>query len=216
MDAFRDSVWAYAADIAGEAVLMGFREIQFDYVRFPDEPRELMIDAVYPARRGREAQHAAIKRNVTMLRDRVAALGVPFTIDVFGLTTSATNDVGVGQRWEDLVQIVDVILPMVYPSHYHRGSYGYPRPNAEPYNVVRRALEHGIRRRELVGGRAGIRPYLQAFTLGRPRYTHHEVREHIRAVKDVGLTDWILWNARGVYPRGALRPSQPSPRFQAQ
>ena len=90
VDAFRDSVWAYAADIAGEAVLMGFREIRFDYVRFPDEPRELMIDAVYPARRGREAQHAAIKRNVTMLRDRVAALGVPFTIDVFGLTTSAT------------------------------------------------------------------------------------------------------------------------------
>jgi hypothetical protein len=208
VDAYNDSVWNYAANLAAEAVLMGFREIQFDYVRFPDEPPARLGRTVYPARRPGESRREAIRRNVTLLRDRVAQTGVPFTLDVFGLTTSTNGDLGIGQVWEDLASLADVILPMVYPSHYRRGSYGYANPNTQPYAIVRRALEDALDKSASLATPAKIRPYLQAFTIYRVRYSSAEVRAQIQAVEDLGLTDWVLWNARGVYPAGALRPKR--------
>lgn len=209
VDAYHDSVWVYAADLAAEAVVMGFDEIQFDYIRWPDEPRHRMARAVFQARRPGDTQRAALKRHLTLLADRVGALGVPFTVDVFGLTTSTPDGMGIGQHWDDIAQVADVVLPMVYPSHYPRGSYGIRHPNAEPYATVRRALEDGIRRNERLPKAARIRPYLQAFSIFGVRYSTAEVRAQIQAVEDLGLTDWILWNARGVYPAQALRPAGP-------
>ncbi len=205
VDAFRDSVWLYAADIAAEAVLLGFREVQFDYVRFPDEPAALLARASYPARRAMESKRSGIRRNLELLKTRINALGVPYTLDVFGLTTSATNDMGIGQYWEDVVQVADVVLPMVYPSHYYRGAYGLEWPNAEPYEVVRRALADGIKRAAAVGGGARIRPFLQSFSIRRVRYTAVEVRAEIAAVEDLGLTDWVVWNASARYPPSAFK-----------
>ncbi len=205
VDAYHDSVWVYAAEIAAEAVLMGFEEVQFDYLRFPDEPPHRLSRAVFPAKRAEESRRGAIRRNVALLRDRVKSLGVPFTLDIFGLTTSADGDLGIGQNWDDLVQLADVVLPMVYPSHYGRGAYGIAHPNAEPYRTVRRALEEGIARSRSHRNPAQIRPYLQSFSIFGVRYSAAEVRAQIQAVEDVGLTDWILWNARGVYPAAAFR-----------
>ncbi|MGH7700273.1 MAG: putative glycoside hydrolase [Gemmatimonadales bacterium] len=207
VDAHNDSVWIYAAQLAEEAVLMGFREVQFDYVRFPDEPAERLATAIFPARRRGDTPRTSVQRHVRLLVDRLDHLGVPVTFDVFGLTASATGDMGIGQVWEDFVTVADVVLPMVYPSHYYRGAYGLAHPNAHPYVVVRKALEDALDRTRDPGA-ARIRPYLQAFTLGRrlPRYTAHEIREQIRATEDVGLTSWVLWNPRSVYQRGALRP----------
>ena len=207
VDAYNDSIWIYAADIAAEAVLMGFREIQFDYVRFPDEPAELLQRAIFTARRPGESRRNGIRRNLELAGARIRELGVPFAVDVFGLTTSATNDLGIGQYWEDVVQVADVVLPMVYPSHYHRGAYGLDFPNAEPYTVVRRAMQDGIRRSAVIEGAAKIRPFLQSFSIRGVVYTASEVRAEIDAVEDVGLTDWVLWNASGRYPAGAFRPS---------
>jgi hypothetical protein len=209
VDAYNDSVWIYAAQLAEEAVLLGFREIQFDYVRFPDEPPQRLGRTVYPSRRPGESRRAAIRRNVNLIRERIRRAGVPFTLDVFGLTTSARGDLGIGQVWEDLSSAADVILPMVYPSHYRRGSFGLPNPNREPYTVVRRAMLEALERSERTPNAAKIRPYLQAFTIYRVRYGPDEIRAQIRAVEELGLTDWVLWNARGVYPPAALRPSRP-------
>ena len=127
-------------------------------------------------------------------------------MDVFGLTTSATTDMGIGQYWEDLVHVADVVLPMVYPSHYQRGAYGFLHPNSEPYAVVRKALEYGIERSAAVPGAAKIRPYLQAFTLGRPRYTRFLVKEQVRAAEELGLWSWVLWNPGARYDPRIFRP----------
>lgn len=205
VDAYNDSVWAYAADLAAEAVLLGFNEVQFDYVRFPDEPPARLQRAVFPGRRGKESKRQAIGRNAALLKQRIGALGVPFTVDVFGLTTSANGDMGIGQNWDDLSRLANVMLPMVYPSHYPRGSYGFVNPNRQPYAIVRRALEDALQRPN--AGPAQIRPYLQAFSIYGVRYGATEIREQIQAVEDLGLTDWIVWNARGVYPVGAFRSS---------
>ncbi|MGH7606846.1 MAG: putative glycoside hydrolase [Gemmatimonadales bacterium] len=214
VDAYNDSVWIYAAQIAEEAVRMGFAEVQFDYVRFPDEPREMMAQAIFPSRKGNESQRDAVRSNVAMLVDRLQPLGVPITFDIFGLTASATGDLGIGQVWEDFITVADVVLPMVYPSHYYKGSYGYARPNAEPYGIVRNALREALERSRPHADAAEIRPYLQAFTLGRrkPRYTPHEIREQIRAAEELGITTWVLWNPRSVYQRNSLRPYRDAAR----
>ena len=204
VDAYRDSVWLYAADIAQEAVLMGFSEIQFDYIRFPDEPAELLDKAIFPARLAGRSRRHAVTTNLAKLRDRVKAMGVPFTVDVFGLTTSARTDMGIGQYWEDISSLADVVLPMVYPSHYYRGAYGVPFPNAEPYTIVRRALAAGLERNDRIRNAARIRPYLQSFSIRRVRYGAAEIRAQMEAAYDLGITDWVLWNASGRYSADAF------------
>ena len=141
-----------------EAVRLGFSELQFDYVRFPDEPKSKMASAVFAARQGNETTRQGVTRNIRMLRERMRPLGVPFTIDIFGMTTSTEVDMGIGQVWEDLVTAADVVLPMVYPSHYYGGFGDIQHPNSEPYKVVRRAIEDGIRRSAPLGQTAEIRP----------------------------------------------------------
>src|SRR5207253_2140951 len=78
-----------------------------------------------------------------------------------------TGDLGIGQVWEDFVSVADVVLPMVYPSHYYRGAFGYAWPNGQPYHVVHSALTDALKRSQPLPGSAEIRPFLQAFTLGR-------------------------------------------------
>jgi hypothetical protein len=220
VDAFNDSVWIYAAQLGAEAVRIGFAEVQYDYVRFPDEPESRLAQAVFPGRRDGETKRQGVARNLRLLRERTRKLGVPFTIDVFGLTTSAPTDMGIGQLWEDLVTSADVVLPMVYPSHYFRGYYSFQRPNQEPYLVVRRALQDALKRSKAVENAAEIRPYLHAFTLGPPRYTPAHVREQIRAAEELGIRSWVLWNPRSAYDRGIFRPAagtvtagpEPAPR----
>ena len=214
VDAYNDSVWIYSAQLAQEAVRMGFQEVQFDYVRFPDEPRERMATAIFPAHKAGETQREAVREHVALMKDRLKPLGVPVTFDIFGLTASTTSgDLGIGQVWEDFVSVADVVLPMVYPSHYYRGAFGYAWPNGQPYHIVRSALSDALQRSRPLPASAEIRPFLQAFTLGRrlPRYTPFEIREQIRAAEDLGITSWVLWNPRSVYQRGSLRPKEGAP-----
>jgi hypothetical protein len=208
VDAYNDSVWVYAGELAREAIGLGFAEVQFDYVRFPDEPRSRLATAIFAARQSGETPRESVRRHIRLLTDFVRPLGAPVTFDVFGLTaTVTTGDLGIGQVWEDFADVADVVLPMVYPSHYTRGAFGFESPNANPYGVVRLALTDALARSR-APYTAQIRPYLQAFTLGRrlPRYTPAEIREQIRAAQDLGIDSWVLWNPRSVYQRAALPP----------
>jgi len=198
-------VWDYHVELAREMARMGFPEVQWDYVRFPDIPAEEKARVVYPGA-GDTPQPQAISDFLAYAREKLADLGVLVTADVFGVTTSASRDVGIGQIWEQLIDEVDVALPMVYPSHYWRGSFGYPVPNAHPYEVVRRALTDALRRSAAVPGAGATRPWLQDFTLGQPRYGAPEVRAQIQATYDAGIQDWILWNPGSRYTEAALEP----------
>jgi hypothetical protein len=207
VDPYNLDVWDYNIELAREAVALGFSEIQWDYVRFPDVPGSYLRDAVYPARAGR-TMAAAIREFLIYSRERLDLPDVPQTADVFGITTTARQDVGIGQVWEKLSDVVDVLLPMVYPSHYPRGTWGHPVPNAEPYAIVRRAMDDAVARSAAIDGAASIRPWLQAFTLGQPAYGPAEIRAQIQAVYDAGLTEWILWSPSVRYPADAFRPAR--------
>ncbi|MFO7892416.1 MAG: putative glycoside hydrolase, partial [Longimicrobiales bacterium] len=135
---------------------------------------------------------------------RLAEHDAPVTADVFGITTSTQRDIGIGQVWEMMSDQVDVLLPMVYPSHYPDGSWGYENPNAAPYQIVRRALDAGVERSDTIPDAASIRPWLQAFSMGEPVYGPMHVRAQIDAVYDAGLTEWLLWNPGVRYPAEAF------------
>jgi hypothetical protein len=205
LDPHQRGVWSYAADLAAEAVKLGFSEVQFDYVRFPDDPR-LIRQAAFPLAKGRHRDQV-IREQLGYLRSRVKPLGVPMAIDVFGLTTSDSTDMGIGQRWEQFADQADVVLPMTYPSHYARGTYGIARPNANPYDVLDHALTDGLARNRTVVNAAEIVPWYQDFTLGAPRYGVKQLRAQMQAGYDNGVRSWMLWNPGSKYTIGALHPA---------
>lgn len=214
VDSYNAAAWDYNIALAREAIELGFSEVQWDYVRFPDAPRSHLSRAVYPAAAGR-TRADAIREFLLYSRGKLADLEVPVTADVFGLTVTTAGDMGIGQQWEKMADAVDVILPMVYPSHFIRGNYGLRDPNASPYRTIQRSMNDAIRRSQALQNAATIRPWLQAFTLGPPRYTAAHVRAQIEAVYDVGLTEWVLWNPGSNYDIAALAPEDgDAPKFE--
>jgi hypothetical protein len=205
LNPYSEDVWAYHVQIAREVAEMGFPEIQWDYIRFPDAPQSDLARAVYLGAEGKEPVQA-IREFLAYARESLSDLPVRSTADVFGVTTSFRRDVGIGQLWESFIDVVDVALPMVYPSHYWEGSFGYDRPNAYPYEIVARALRDALARSATVEGAGLTRPWLQDFSLGQPIYGSAEVRAQIQATYDVGIQEWVLWNPSSRYTESALEP----------
>jgi len=201
VDPHNREVWEYTVDVAREAAKMGFREIQFDYVRFPSDGD--MSDVVYPYADGNKKEDVILEF-LRYAKKELEPYNVFVSADVFGLTTMTLDDMGIGQKFEKIMTAVDYICPMVYPSHYGVGNYSFANPNAHPYEVVKNALLDGLKKK----GDAPviIRPWLQDFNLGSPRYGPAEVRAQIKATYDAGLDEWILWNAGNRYTEGALLP----------
>ena len=204
---YRKEVWDYNIALAREAVELGFAEIQWDYVRFPDRPESEMKEAVFP---GHELGSRADAVRSFLLHGREGLSDLPARIqaDLFGVTTTFRHDVGIGQVWEKMADAVDAVLPMIYPSHYWEGSYGFTQPNAFPYEVVRQAMVDGLERSTQMEGAGVLIPWLQDFTLGEPPYGPPEVRAQIQAVYDAGVQEWILWNASARYTEEALLPAE--------
>ncbi|MFL5465111.1 MAG: putative glycoside hydrolase [Gemmatimonadaceae bacterium] len=204
LDPHERVVWQYAADLAREAYDLGFSEVQFDYVRFPDEKR-LSSEAVYPLAKGR-TRAQVIREQLGFVRSILKPRGIRVTADVFGLTATDTTDMGIGQKWEMFVDQVDVVLPMVYPSHFARGTYKLRNPNAHPYATIANALKDAIARSRPIQGAATIIPWYQDFTLGAPHYYAAQIRAQKKAGYDNGFQSWILWNPKSNYTIAALEP----------
>ncbi len=184
---------AYALALASEACSLGVDEIQFDYVRFPDARRE---SATFDEGVGAEVRMATINGFLTEAVALLHTSGCAVGADVFGFITKAVDDGAIGQRWEDVSSIVDVVSPMVYPSHYSTGWYGFDVPNDHPGPMVENALADGLSRlpRPVV-----VRPWLQDFG-----YDAAQVRAQIDATEQYGL-GWMLWNARSNVTMDALQ-----------
>ena len=220
------SVWEMNIAVAEEAVRAGFREVQFDYVRFPEQYRSLPRQ-VHPAADSAGERTDAIAGFLAAARERLHPLGATVTADVFGLSMNESRDVGIGQQWERLSATTDALLPMVYPSHYFPTHLaGIHRPNRMPYETVLASVGMGVLRSERLRNAgvepARIVPWLQAFTAtwndrGFP-YRAEQAQDQMRAVYALGLEDWIFWHpgsnyaqiagafARETAPQAALAP----------
>jgi hypothetical protein len=128
---------------------------------------------------------------------------VKISADVFGLTTTAKDDMGIGQDIKVIARNVDFIYPMMYPSHYYTGEYNLKNPNSQPFKVIDRGLKDAMKR--LGPDYAKLRPYLQDFNMGW-HYGPHEVRAQIIAARRNLLGSWVLWNSGNKYTWAALTP----------
>lgn len=202
--------WDYVLDIAEEAAAKGFKEIQFDYVRFPTDGNLKLIN--YGAAQG-ESKPQAIGDFLKYARGRLSNMGAVTSADVFGLVTTAEDDMNIGQQLEFLADSVDVICPMVYPSHYGKGMYGVAEPDFEPYKIVNYSMKKAKERLDKNENNiAKLRPWLQDFSAtyldNYKKYGPAEIRAQIKASYDAGVREWILWNAANKYTRGGLNKSE--------
>ena len=196
---YHRELWDYNIGVAEELVKLGFGEIQFDYIRFP-EPYPSLPQQVFPGANGL-SKPDALAAYLTMAKERLNKVGVRVTADIFGLVTTVGGALEVGQQWEKVSPHVDVVLPMVYPSHYPRGDLGVAHPNAEPYKIIFTAISRARERDKKLGVTTPehVRPWLQAFTLGPPAYGPEQLEAQKKAVYDSGYDGWVMWNPGSIY-----------------
>ena len=177
----------YVLNIAIEACSLGFDEIQFDYIRYPDTNKK---DLIYEDENTFENRIKNINSFLRFSKDTLNGMGCLVSADIFGYVLQTRADNGIGQHLETIAETVDFISPMVYPSHYSKGSFGYQYPNNFPYEVVSAALNDGINRGI---EKEKIRPFLQGFW-----HDSRDVQLNIEAAENKNL-DWIIWNNSSQY-----------------
>jgi hypothetical protein len=180
---------------------MGFDEIQFDYVRFPDSR-----DLRFAMPNTEENRVAAIGGFLQAARKRLAPHNVFLSADIFGYVAWNMNDTYIGQDLATLADAVDYISPMLYPSGFQFGIPRVPDPVQQPFAIVQRTLQRAIARTGISPLR--FRPWLQAFrdyAFDRRLFDADEVRAQINAADAVGSDGWMLWNPRNTYTADGLR-----------
>ncbi len=195
MDPFSRDVWAHNLDVAEEAAQMGFDEIQFDYVRFPDASGLRFSQANTRANRT-----AAIVGFLQAARARLAPYNVFVAADIFGYVCWNLDDTAIGQQIELLGASLDYISPMLYPSGFTWGLPGCTNPVSDPGQIVRRSLAEAAERTGLPGVR--FRPWLQAFrdyAFDHREFDAAEIRAQTAAAEAAGSDGWMLWNPRNRY-----------------
>lgn len=209
---YKQEVWDYLAEVGSQAAALGFDEVQFDYIRFGTDStmKEVVFDEADT--KGR-TKTEVITEFTQFIYGKLAPLGIFVSADVFGAIIGSSQDAeAVGQIYGDLAGNLDYICPMIYPSHYGDGNFGLDYPDMHPYETILGALKKS--KEELALFQTGdkkqaiVRPWLQDFTASYLKnyikYGDKEISEQIRAVKDAGYDEWILWNASSKYHYGGL------------
>ncbi|MCS6937414.1 MAG: putative glycoside hydrolase [Candidatus Bipolaricaulota bacterium] len=178
-----ERVQRYNLAIAEEVAALGFDEIQFDYVRWPDGGAYRPIYA---------ERYAAIERFLQRVHNRLYKK-ITLSADVFGRALWPWNLKKIdpiGQHLETFQRYLHVLSPMIYPSHYETEAL-----RSDPYGTIKKALLSGQQR-----GLA-LRPFLQAFEMHIPAtMTYDEyIRAQVRAAHELGVESYLFWNPRGDY-----------------
>lgn len=196
-------LWEYNIAVAKEAALAGFDEIQFDYVRFPASNGGKLDKDLDYRNPNKESKPETIQKYLQYARKELEPLGVYIAADVYGQVGSLPDDMALGQHWESVSNVVDYICPMIYPSHYGKGVYGLPVPDAEPYKTVYRSTQDSMNRNANIDTPAMIRPWIQAFTArwvkGYITYGPEQIELQVKALKDLGINEYILWSPTNRY-----------------
>jgi len=202
IDPFRREAWERSLALAEEAARLGFDEIQFDYLRFPDATGLVFSEPDTEA-----ARVAAIDGFLDAARRRLLRYNVFVAADIFGYVAWNSNDTHIGQQLESIAQHVDYLSPMLYPSGFTFGIPGHRDPVAAPYDIVRHSLERAQQCTGLPGVR--FRPWLQVFrdyAFDRRAFGEREIRQQIEAADAAATDGWMLWNPHNRYGDEGLDP----------
>ncbi|WP_210371670.1 putative glycoside hydrolase [Borreliella garinii] len=196
VDIFSPATWEYNLSIAKEIQSLGVDEIQFDYIRFPSDGPVYFATSKMNKYEMRPVD--ALESFLIMAREQ---LYIPISVDIYGYNGwFPTNSIG--QSIAMLSDYVDVISPMFYPSHYTNDflpSNSYYTKRA--YKIYKEGSDRAFMF-SLDG--VVIRPYVQAFLLGKERFVDDEVylnylKFQLKGVKESLGSGFSLWNASNVY-----------------
>ena len=212
---FLKEVWDYNVDIAIEAAKLGFQEIQFDYVRFPESFETLSSELTYDFGGYADTEADEVQQRVNAVtgfveyaKEQLKPYDVDVSVDVFGYAATQREAPGIGQNFSQIADNVDIISSMIYPSHWGAGAFNIAAPDTEPYAVVDQYMKV---ENEVLGALEeppASRPWIQDFTasyLGTGNYIEYnapEVEAQIQALKDNGVDEYLLWNAQNTYSEG--------------
>jgi hypothetical protein len=226
--------WDYPLSIAKASYDIGFDEINFDYIRFPSDGNMKDIDFTHTGSSpAGESKREMLRQFFEYLDKNLADTKMVTSADIFGMTTTNTDDLGIGQVLENALLYFDYVAPMVYPSHYPSKFNGWPDPNKVPYEIIKFSMDSAVVRAELLKREVVAKMYTTTASstekiktatyneriekrLGkkqlRPwlqdfdypvKYTPEMVRAQIQATYDTGLTSWMMWDPANTYTRSA-------------
>ncbi len=197
--------WNYPLDLAEEACLLGFDEIQFDYIRFPsDGPiSQLSFDELtsddYYSDASEQKRVETITAFLKEAQRRINPLGCAIAADIFAITLESSSDEGIGQSPGVFSKYVDVLSPMIYTYTYGSGWKGWDDPTEHAVELVAAALDAGIPK---LRGHALYRPWLQRAFL-----EDSEILG-VQAVAEARDMGWMLWSAGTIFDSGHLPPPE--------
>ncbi|WP_244888138.1 putative glycoside hydrolase [[Bacillus] enclensis] len=211
---FLKEVWDYNVGIAIEAAKMGFQEIQFDYVRFPEGFEKRDKELEYSTGEYTDKEKDNVQKRVQAVTDFVAyaeeklkPYGVKVSVDIFGYTATLPEAPGIGQNFSKISEHVDVISSMIYPSHW-TPYFGIAKPDLQPYELVTEYAKLENKKLAELEDPPISRPWLQDFTaswLGSGNYKTYgkaEIEAQIKALNDQGINEFLLWDAGNSYTEG--------------
>lgn len=232
---FLPEVWEYNVGVAKLAAEMGFKEIQFDYVRFPegfekrDRTLQYSMGSYTPVEikdaNGKVIDKDMVQPRVTAVTDFVAyakkalePYQVKVSVDIFGYTATLPEAPGIGQNFTKISEHVDVISSMIYPSHW-TSYFGIAKPDREPYRLVQEYAKVENEKLAELKNKPISRPWIQDFTaswLGKGNYIKYgakEVEAQIKALNEAGIWEYLIWNANNNYSAGVnYLPIGPKPK----
>ncbi len=247
IDVAAQPYWDHIIELSKDSYNIGFDELNFDYIRYPSDGN--MSDISFPhsaASQYAGDKQANLEAFFKYLNEKLddeslfaqyrhentgRASSTPYTsADLFGMTTTNYDDLSIGQVQDRAAPYFDFIAPMVYPSHYPDGAFGYPDPNDVPYQIVHYAMKTGVERMEssttpmegFLHERIGtstpavykkpvytgnkLRTWIQDFDYGGD-YDAADVRAEIQASIDAGVNSWMIWAPSNIYTQAALQPA---------
>lgn len=225
LDPKNEEVQNYIIEFSKKVIDYGFDELQFDYIRYPDD---------YGYAAGTEKMEVIgdfFSKISGELKDYKPS--IILSVDLFGYVATQFNSYGIGQRLIDAAQNFDYISFMLYPSHFYGGfimpedtkrqipgmHFPYKDDNttstdhlvsSNPYEVILRSIFSSLDYLDFYGIKAKIRPWLQDFDIKSDTsrgifYDAEKVRSGITAAENSGSAGWLLWNPSYIYTKEALK-----------
>lgn len=214
VDPGSQKMWDYLLSLGKESYALGFDEINYDYIRYSTDG--LKENLVFPQskEKGKSGRKEIISSFYAYITGELQKDHIPVSGDVFGIITTSTEDTSVlGQDFAVALSYFDYVAPMVYPSHYAAGTFGFQNPAAHPGPVITESLKGALKIADSVASSTGvatsslygkIRPWYQDFNMGAV-YTADMIKAQIDAGKKLGIPSYMMWDPNNKYTLSAYK-----------
>lgn len=189
--------WEYNVALAIQAIDdMGFNEIQFDYVRFPEDAYNMSQNSNTDFKnKYNEEKAETIQNFLYYATDQIHKKEVYLSVDVFG-ECSGTYVTSYGQYWPAISNIVDVISSMPYTDHFGRTTDTWTNAYQTVYNWAKGAAERQTEIPTPAVARTWITAYDTPYWNPTVTYGAEKISDQARALVDAGLTGgFMTWNS---------------------